>query len=282
MSEMSHKAGSAISWYGSSYYNECHALFRSLTDQPQRMLKDIRGVCDGRRCRRILSIGSGTGLFEIPMLELLLGDGFDVRYFVGIDINLEACKQLARRLEGAEFNGLEWRVLSQDFEDYPPVERFHVVIFNHSLEYLAGPAARWVMKALRLLREDGICLIYSPDRGGINAPYEEFAQEIYGLAPRFSDDLKRSMDAEGIRFTMRRIMGKCSVEPLQRSGREEDRIRLLSFLAQIDCRKVGREKRATMSDYYLGLRDGSEPLIPHPTTRFLIARPGHDAPGDSS
>lgn len=279
MRASSSEAGPAIPWFGTRYYNKCHALFRRLTDQPQRMLEDIRAICGERPCDRILSVGSGTGLFEIPMLEMLLSDGTDPQLFVGIDINREACNQLSLRLEAAQLKHMEWQVLPQAFEGYAPTERFDVVMFNHSFEYLSGPPARWVRKALGLLTEDGICLIYSPDRGDINAPYADMAEQAYGLAPRFSDDLKRALGAEGIHFAEYTILGMCSVEPLARPDQDEERTQLLSFLCQIDCREVGREARASMADYYLGLSVGGERTIPHPTTRFLISQDGHGVPG---
>lgn len=275
LAERSSDGRQAISWFGSRYYNECHALFRSLTDQPQRMLEDVSELCAGRPRARILSVGSGTGLFEIPMLERLLEEGFDVATFVGIDVNHEACAELARRLTAGDFGDLDWRVLPQAFETYAPVDRFQILLFNHSFEYLAGPPARWVRKALSLLTDEGVCLIYSPDRGGINAIYAEVAERIYASPPSFSDDLQRALDRAGIAYSKRKILGMCSVEPLERSTGEVERTQLLSFLCQLDCRGIAEEQRAALVDHYLGLRVRGDSQVPHPTTRFLIPHDHH-------
>lgn len=253
-----------------AYYIECHQVFRQATDQAERMLFDMRSLLSEFSAERILSVGCGTGLFEIPMLQSLKASGLGLRSFVGVDTSSEACSILRDRLQEAVGERIAWQVVESPFEEYEPAVDFDVVLFNHSLEYLGGRPAVWIEKAIALLRPGGICLIYSPDRGGINGPYEKFAASRMGVPPRFSADIEQALLSLGIDFERRRIAASCSLELLEQAPGTADAERLLSFLAQVDCRDLPSERVQDLASYYLGLREAGALRIPHPTTRFLI------------
>ena len=58
---------------------------------------------------------------------------------------------------------------------------------------------------------------------------------------------------------------------LEESDPHRDKIKLLSFLTQRDCREIPLDARESYVGYYLSLRQDG-PTIPHPTTMFILDR----------
>ena len=53
------------------YYSACNGVFRGCTNQGALMLDEMEEMLRDLRQVSILSVGSGVGLFEIPMLRML-------------------------------------------------------------------------------------------------------------------------------------------------------------------------------------------------------------------
>ena len=85
------------------YYSEAHQVFRAATNQAELMLDRTVGHIVGRGTVTILSVGSGAGLFEIPMLARLRDAGVTVSSFVGVDPSPRACSVL-RSARGSLLN----------------------------------------------------------------------------------------------------------------------------------------------------------------------------------
>ncbi len=252
------------------YYSDCHVIFRRATNQSNLMLREAERYCRGKENLRILSVGSGVGLFEIPMLESLATAGIHVDDFVGIDIDQHSCATLRPRLS-EEFGGqLAFEVLQQPFQDFTTEARFDVVIFNHVFEYLEDRHVQWIRKSLNLLSERGNILIFSPHRGGLNKFYARHMQELNGFEPFFSDDIAHMLRRHSIKYSAQPIDGKCDITLLMESKDQPDRDRLLSFLTQIDSRALSDERKNNFIDYYESLRAEGTTTIAHPATLFIL------------
>jgi SAM-dependent methyltransferase len=252
------------------YYAECQEVFRRSTDQPQHMLAEIRRHCARKNDLRILSVGAGTGLLEIPMLKMLRSDGIAIRKFVGIDIDEFACEVFKKRLAGEFGETLDFEIERSSFQDFEPREPFDLVLYIHVFEYLPEDHGRWLQKSLRMLTEGGNVLIFSPNRGGINHIYSEVFEEVEGFRPVFSYDIREMLAEESIPFQARSIEAQCDVSLLETANGNQDSIKLLSFLTQIDCRTLSEEKKAAYIAYYLSLRVDGRHAIPHPATMFIL------------
>lgn len=243
------------------YYVKCNEVFRNSTDQARLMLNEVDRYSVDRSKLRILSVGAGAGLFEIPMLEIL---GDKVESFAGVDVNEHACRLLIEKLERKFSGSLEYEVANEAFQDFQTGQRFEIVLFNHTFEYLDGDRLSWVQKSRDLLSDDGNVLIFSPNRGGINKFYGEV------FAPCFSEDLARLLDTVGMQHTTTRIDGQLDVSLLTGDRQNPDRIRLLSFLTQIDCRGASDSELSGFVRYFLSLRNGDTSMVHHPTTLFVL------------
>ncbi len=260
-----------ISAFPEEYYANCNAVFRRLTDQNELMLEEMQAFCRDRERLSILSVGSGVGLFEIPMLRLLIGSGIEVSNFVGLDVSAYACAILAEELHAAFGTNLTYRVFHQSFQEFTTENSFDLLLYNHVFEYLGGQALAWIRKSRSLLSPGGSLLIFSPNRGGINRIYDQVMQESTGSSPFFSDDIERLLVREDIDFFKKVLHAECDISPLLEPDDPREKIDLLSFLTQRDCRSVPREVRDAYVSYYLSLRPrGSQRMIPHPTTLFIL------------
>jgi SAM-dependent methyltransferase len=233
------------------------------------MLAEMEEIFRGLRRVSILSVGSGVGLFEIPMLKMLQDDDVPISHFVGVDVSSHACARLEENLE-AEFGpGIWHEVVCSPFQDFTSSRVFDIVLYNHTFEYLGGRPGRWLCKSESLLASGGRVIVFSPDRGGINLIYGEVARELGGWSPLFADDIDATLANLGNLFQKRTLVAECDVSLLDRSGPHPDKIRLLSFLTQRDCRAIPAETLESYVEYYLSLRQGG-PTIPHPTTMFVL------------
>ncbi len=251
------------------YYSQSNALFRRATDQTEVMLDRLVDHERDRGRLTILSVGSGIGLFELPMLTRLGKEGITVAGFVGVDPSAHANAVLGRKLAD-RYKALDFELVATPFETYETEARFDMVLFNHVFEYLSGDPLAWVGKSLGLLADGGKVLVFSPNRGGINQIYQDVFAELVGAPPFFADDIEVMLDGSGIVFSMESMTAACDVSALQRTGEDPEKLMLLSFLTQRDCRDVTPEVRERYTEYYLSLRQSGESSIPHPVTLFVM------------
>jgi SAM-dependent methyltransferase len=251
------------------YYSQSNALFRTATNQTEVMLDRLADHARDRGRLTILSVGSGVGLFELPMLTRLGEEGITVARFVGVDPSAHANAVLGRKLAD-RYKALDFELVATDFETYDTEARFDMVLFNHVFEYLTGDPLAWVGKSLGLLADGGNVLVFSPNRGGINQIYQDVFAELVGAPPFFANDIEVMLDGSGIVFSMESMTASCEVSALQRTGEDPEKLMLLSFLTQRDCREVTPEVRERYIEYYLSLRQPGESSIPHPVTLFVM------------
>lgn len=250
------------------YYSEAHEVFRRATNQTEMMLDRLAAHVGGRTRLSICSVGSGVGLFEMPMLARLDEEGTEVTRFVGVDVSEHACAVLDRELAAAGFVGLDFQVTVAPFQEFETTARFDLVLFNHVLEYLHGGPLASIMRSKALLEANGSVMMFSPARGGINGPYEEAYTEVVGAAPIFADDIARTLDEAGIDYAAETMTAACDVSLLDTAG--EEGMKLLSFLTQRDCRGVSESVRERYAAYYRALRSPGSTTIPHPARLFVL------------
>ena len=243
------------------YYVECNEVFRRTTNQSEQMLAEMRSFANDRSTLRILSVGSGVGLFEVPMLRMLSDS---IASFDGVDVNEHACRILQQKLDDEFGASLDYKVEHGSFQDYRTDHRFEIVLFNHTFEYLSGDRLSWIQKSRDLLVDAGNVMIFSPNRGGINKFYDEV------FAPCFSEDLDQLLTHVGMKHSTSPIAGECDVVLLSGSDDDPDKMRLLSFLTQVDCRELPAARQRELVDYYLSLSGNGTSVIPHPATLFVL------------
>jgi len=226
--------------------------------------------CSGYENFSILSVGSGSGLFEVPMLRRLLAAGKRVARFTGVDIDEDANQLLRAALDDEFGNLLDFEIVSDSFGAFDPKVRAEIILYNHVFEYIREGHLDWMEKSLRMLAEGGKLLLFSPIQGGINAIYEDNMSEHFDYAPYYSADIEKMLLDAGISFTKESIRGECDISLLDEVHSDTDAMKLLSFLTQVDCRKIPADQIAEQVKYFQSLRGNGSALIPHPTDFFIL------------
>lgn len=265
----SEKGPGPMGWLGSDYYDACHLVFRRVSNQARLMHEHVLLNSPDMGSMRVLSVGCGTGLFEVPLLERLIQRERSPTQFIGVDLSPSACKAMRHRLASRFGEDLEYHVKEISFLDFESEERFELILFNHVLEYVSDEIGAWLDRSLDLLSPNGVVIIFSPDRGGINYLYEKYAPRHSGITPAFSDDIHSELEKRHISFQATSLVGNCDVSMLNGGGEEEDSVRLLSFLTQRDCRNISSSARRQLVGHFLAQADSSM-RVPHPTTAFLL------------
>ena len=251
------------------YYTACNQVFRRSTNQARLMLTEMETLCRDRQRLSILSVGSGVGLFEIPMLKMLHAGDAQISLFVGVDVSAHACSVLNGKMEAEFGSDMRYDVVCSAFQDFTTNQDFDIVLYNHTFEYLGGSPITWLRRSQNMLTPDGNAVIFSPDRGGINRIYEELAKEPGGWSPLFADDIEASLKSKGNRFKKKTLVAECDITLLEGRDPHPDKIKLLSFLAQRDCTTAPLDVQERYVEYYLSLRQNGS-TIPHPTTMFIV------------
>ncbi len=252
------------------YYAECQKVFRAATNQDELMLEAVGAECANYEEFSILSVGSGSGLFEFPMLKMLLRSGKKIRQFTGVDID-ENANQLLEGALASEFgSSLDYAIVSASFDAFEADERVEIILYNHVFEYIREGHLAWMQKSLDLLSKGGKLLLFSPIAGGINAIYEENMRAHFDYAPYYSADIEAMLSDAGIVFTKERIRGECDIRLLDELGDNADSMRLLSFLTHVDSRKVPAPEIAAQVRYFQSLAEEGEKQIPHPSDFFVV------------
>jgi len=262
-------------------YAECVECYEAKSDQRTRMhawleARLVSALPADRA--RVLSVGSGSGAFDAPLLDAVSRRADEVDY-VGIDPNPHQCAAFAERLEGSRGrSGVRVDVHTGDFEtatlDGGP---FDLVHFTHCLYYFPRPG-RAVERALELLAPGGAVLAFLAPNEELNALADAcWALTQGGRRSWFADDLARFLgDRPTHRVTRTRIdawldASACLGEP------HPDGARLLDFIAQADTGRLPADVTEAMRRYLRSVAvrdDGGRFLLPHPVDAFLIRPAG--------
>ncbi|MDK1029934.1 MAG: methyltransferase domain-containing protein [Anaerolineae bacterium] len=252
------------------YYAESHKIFRQATDQQQLMLVEVIQRVQRAAKLSILSVGSGVGLFEVPLLEQLIERGVEITKFIGNDIDPYSCALLTQKLTNSFGGTLDYEVVADPFEDFVSSDRFDLILFTHVFEYLPKDHLKWLKKAQDFLTDDGHIFIFSPNKPGINKIYAETFQTLHGYSPLFTAELKKIIIKGGLPFKSKEIQAECDISLLKEKKISSQGLMLLSFLVQIDCRVIPTKTQNEYLEYFISLQLPGKASIPHPTTMFII------------
>lgn len=234
------------------------------------MMEALLAECEDYEDFSILSVGSGSGLFEVPMLKKLLAEGKKVSRFTGVDIDEDANRLLKDALNTEFASLLDNEIVSASFDAFNPKEPADIILYNHVFEYIREGQLDWMRKSLDLLAAGGKLLLFSPIQGGINAIYEQNMNEHFDYVPYYSADIEKMLSDAGMAFSKERIEGECDISLLDELDNDPNGTRLLSFLTQVDCRKVPGEQLAEQVSYFKSLAQQGDKRIPHPTDFFVL------------
>ncbi|MGV8871856.1 MAG: class I SAM-dependent methyltransferase [Rhodococcus sp. (in: high G+C Gram-positive bacteria)] len=248
-------------------YARDHAAFERLSDQRDLIADHLAGRLArmGEGPISVLSVGCGDGSLDVRLAEGLLRavPGRPVRY-VGIEPWSGSAELFTAGMAalGAEELSVDVHVAS--FADAPVDETFDVVVFVHSIYYVAD-VGETLCAARDLLRTGGVLWVFNAPRAALNALVDVLAPPLEDHRQWFSDDVEEAFADAGI--ALDEVVTLDALVDLASASDE-----VLDFAVQA---RLTPELRGPVRAYLDAVSvpgaDG-EPRVPHPVDVFGSTR----------
>jgi len=214
-------------------YAECFDCFKAQStewDALSGWLADELLPTLGHRDRlRVLSVGSGTGDFDLVLMGLLAGAGFGIDY-TAVDPNPEHNAVFERRVRESGLPLDRFRIIPLPFEAETAPGTLDLIHFTHCLYYIPDRAGA-ILHAREMLAPGGSMLIFHQTAPGINEVQRLFMDRVKGdTREMFSCyDLFAILDRLAIPFTFDLLLSDVDVTGIV-EGTREGRMLLCFFL----------------------------------------------------
>lgn len=252
---------------------DTHVLYEGRSDQQRRIIEWFGARFAPRpppgRAYRVLSVGSGSGILDVPVAARLAEAAHALDY-VGVDPSRVECERFAQAFRAAAIAGARLDVVPETFEASATRGAFDLVHLVHCLYYMPDPAAALV-KARRLLAPGGRLVLFVAPCAELNDLARRFYDKQYGRPTFFADDVAVLLEGWGWSFEREWVDARVEVTPLVRRDPDVG-LALRDFIVQVDSAQLP-EAVQSLVDRYLHLLaepDGGRTFIAHPVEAFVI------------
>ncbi|OPX20467.1 MAG: hypothetical protein BZ151_03955 [Desulfobacca sp. 4484_104] len=165
-------------------YAKCFNIFRQMCSEQLSMQEwlnnDFIPRLDWPGPLEILSIGSGTGDFDLQLMSLLL-TRWPIQSYVAIDPNLNHNQVFQASFTKSGLPLQNFQILSQTFPGPPLHQKLDLIHLTHCLYYIPD-RRQAILNALELLKNQGRLLIFHQTPLGINEIQRHFLKRAKGHA----------------------------------------------------------------------------------------------------
>jgi anti-anti-sigma factor len=185
-------------------YAECFHVFKSVSTEWNVIIdwieKDFLPSLAVEKPVNILSIGSGTGDFDLIFMKALRTKARDVSY-VALDPNEEHNAIFLRKFEESSMDIRSFRIVPKPFRRGDVEGPFDIIHLTHCLYYIQDRKEA-IRETYELLKPGGSLLIFHQTPLGINEIQNEFMRRVKGSEKEMfsSRDILKLFDELGIRF----------------------------------------------------------------------------------
>lgn len=268
-------------------FDQSHQLFEGQSSQQAQILewlqrfgrnqieRRFRKMGAKREKFRILSVGCGSGILDLPLIKSLAGqieahDAGRMIHYTAIDPNYIACARFRDEFCNQEIKSIELSVLEETVESYEHdqlVDLTHVV---HSMYYFAEPGIS-LQLLLERVAENGELVIFQAPKGELNLLADCFWQGHAKDPIWFSTDLDKHLQETGISFTRSRLDAEVDVTACFEDDCPKGRL-IFDFLVQSDCEDLSKRIRRSVLDHLQAISrvDDGKVFAPHPVDVFVI------------
>ncbi|MBW1986685.1 MAG: methyltransferase domain-containing protein [Deltaproteobacteria bacterium] len=228
----------------------------------------------------ILSIGSGTGDFDLQLMTLLL-QRWPIRAYLAIDPNVDHNQVFQTRFWESGLPIPDFQILSQTFPGPPLSRKFDLIHLTHCLYYVPD-RRQAILSAVKLLQDHGCLLIFHQTPLGINEIQRRFLKRAKGdVKEMFSSrDIYGLLKELPISFKFDIVDGVLDVsdclDPESPQGQQ-----LINFF--LECRAdtlpSGFRQEVIAFIKELAFEDQGRPVIFHPVGVFSIYKPDSERDG---
>ncbi len=252
---------------------ETHGIYEGRSDQQQRIVEwfgeEIAPTLRPDRPYRVLSVGCGSGMLDVPVAKRLASRTGALRY-VGVDPNRVECEVFERLFRRASLPGARVEVAPTTFEAFETGGAFDLIHFVHCLYYMPDPSAA-LEKARKLLSPGGRLVVFHAPREALNDLAVRFWDKKYARPTLLAEDLAGLLDRWGWAYERGRVEAALEVTPLV-DGDPEIGHALRDFIIQVDGRRLPAPVREIVERYLrlLVVEDRGRNHISHPVDFFII------------
>ena len=221
----------------------------------------------------ILSIGSGTGDFDLQMMKFIL-KRWQIESYVAVDPNPDHNRIFQTIFRDSGLPVQDFRIYSQTFPVQNLDMKFDLVHMTHCLYYMPD-RLKAIQEALNILKNHGRVLIFHQTPLGINEIQQRFLKRAKGHENEMysSRDIYRLLESLPVTFEFDIIDGILDVSEFTASESLKGR-RILNFFLECRADLLPPEFREEVVDFIksLAFPDKNRQVIFHPVGVFSISR----------
>ncbi|MDD3581874.1 MAG: class I SAM-dependent methyltransferase [Desulfobacca sp.] len=259
-------------------YAKCFNIFKQISSEWQAMQdwlrEDFIPHRDWTGPLAILSIGSGTGDFDLQLMSLLLPH-WPIQTYVAIDPNLKHNQVFQASFRERHLAIPNFQILSQTFPSRPLHQKFDLIHLTHCLYYVPQRQEA-ILGAVELLKDQGCLLIFHQTPLGINEIQRHFLKRAKGQAQEMfsSRDIYVLLKKLPISFKFDIVDGVLDIsaclDPESPQGQQ-----LINFFLECRADTLPAAFRQEVIKFIreIAFEDQGRPVIFHPVGVFSITKP---------
>jgi SAM-dependent methyltransferase len=221
-------------------YAECFDAFKKVSTEwsaiEEWLSHEFLPFVEGREGADVLSIGSGTGDFDLNLMKMLLGKIPHIRY-VAMDPNQNHNREFFSRYEKSGLKLDFFEIMPQPFGHDNLEGSFDLIHMTHCLYYIPD-REKAIIKAYDLLKPHGILLIFHQTALGINEIQRAYMKQVKGHEKEMFSayDILQIFKKLGLKFNFEILVSDIDVTDCMEENESGDRI--LSFFLESDLNGI--------------------------------------------
>ncbi len=233
-------------------YLECHEVYCDSTNQQARMLDAMfiyfEKTFENRSSYNILSIGCGSGSFEVPLLKKLLAKNQRI-HFVGIDSNKEQTLATQQKLDtlARENENFSFDIFNEDFNSCFFDQSFDAILCIHVLYYCSNLEST-LSKIRNLLDYDSKLVVMNAPLEDMAIPFFSISNQLWGRVPLYSHQIEETLDISQIPYSKQAISASLDISNCFDSQLERGK-QLLDFILGVDTEYFSTSQKQMFLDY---------------------------------
>lgn len=258
-------------------YAECFNAFKQISSEWGALVDWFRAsflpTLPKHASLNVLSIGSGTGDFDMMLMRLLLDHGAELSY-TAMDPNEEHNSIFRERLLRSDLQPSSFRIIPSPFTATEAEGSYDIIHLTHCLYYI-DDRSQAIRRSYELLNPGGALLIFHQTPVGINELQRSFMREVKGNEREMfsSKDIMIVFEQLGIPCHFEVVVSDLDVTDCI-TGTDRGRL-LLNFLLESDTACIDEllRRRIVATIKEISRRVGDRYLLFHPGGIFLARKP---------
>jgi len=258
-------------------YVRSFETFRKTTNQREVMLRWIKKTLLNRLPSKdrlsVLSIGSGNGNFDLPLIEIPR-EKFNLIRYAALEPNKAQCEHFKATTAASPVPNVRFTFRATPFETFRTRRRFDLIHLTHCLYYMPN-REQVLLQVYKLLAKRGRIIIFHQTPLGINQIQRKFLKQVKGNEKEMfsSRELEALLTRRNLSFELESL--ESSLDITEHSGFDTGAsMDLLSFFLECNACQIPRRKKERIVDFIRSISHfiQGRRLLFHPVAVFSITK----------